>query len=89
MPDVWGRLKMPKSNPIDLMQIKFLKQVLGVQTQTTGNGVILVTGSVTFDHLCKKDKLVPVSCKNALNNDLVWPSKITLNFETVGLYNFF
>ena len=39
--DFWGCLKMPKVNPIELVQNKFLKDLLGVQKQTTNIGVLL------------------------------------------------
>ena len=46
MSDFWGCLKMPKNNPIDLIHNKFLKQILGVQIQTSNIGVLLETGRV-------------------------------------------
>ena len=46
MADLWGCLKMPKNNPIEIVQSKFLKQVLGVQIQTTNVGVLLETGEL-------------------------------------------
>ena len=103
MSDFWGSLKMPKSNPIDLMQNKFLKQVLGVQIQKTNNGVILEMGSVPLSiygkRACTKNwarvvrkqcnKLVHMSYENAFSNSLVWPCMVRLNFERVGLYDLF
>ena len=46
MADLWGCLKTPKNFPIDTLQTKFLKQVLGVQIQTTNIGVFLETGEL-------------------------------------------
>ena len=44
--DYWGVLKLPKNNPIELIHMKFLKQLLGVQTQTSNIGTLLETGRV-------------------------------------------
>ena len=53
--DFWGILRMSKKDPsdllrkdgiIELVQMKFLKQLLGVQPQTSNFGVLLETGRV-------------------------------------------
>ena len=44
--DFWGCLKMPKVNPIESVQNKFLKDLLGVQKQTTNIGVLLELGKL-------------------------------------------
>ena len=53
--DFWGILRISKKDPsnllrrdgiIELVQMKFLKQLLGVQTQTPNLGVLLETGRV-------------------------------------------
>ena len=44
--DFWGYLKLPVNNPIDNGQMSFLKQLLGVQTQTTNFGILLETGEI-------------------------------------------
>ena len=53
--DFWGPLcihkkdpseLLPNSNLVDLVHMKFLKQLLGVQTQTSNLGVLLETGRV-------------------------------------------
>ena len=55
--DFWGMLQIDKNNPcellpkrnfIDLIYMKFLKQLLGVQIQTPNIGVLLETGRVPF-----------------------------------------
>ena len=46
MADYWGCLKMPKNNPIEIMHNKFIKQLLGVQTQTTTIGILLETWEI-------------------------------------------
>ena len=55
MSDFWGCLKMPKNNPIEIFQNKFLKQLLGVQIQTTNIGVLLETGSLPLSIFAKKN----------------------------------
>ena len=45
--DFWGCLKMPKNNPIETLHMKVLKQILGVQKQTTNLGVLLELGKTT------------------------------------------
>ena len=42
--DFWGILKQPKNNPIEVMHMKFCKELLGVQKQTTNVGVLLELG---------------------------------------------
>ena len=66
--DFWGPLcidkKAPsemlsKRNVIDLVHMKFLKQLLGVQTQTSNVGVLLETGRVP---------LITYAIKNSIKN---------------------
>ena len=90
MSDFWGCLKMPKNNPIEIFQNKFLKQLLGVQIQTTNIGVLLETGSVPLSIYAKKcciknwsrinknkcNSVLRHSYLNAINDDLVWYAKI-------------
>ena len=42
--EFWGILKQPRNNPIENLHIKFCKELLGVQRQTTNAGVLLVLG---------------------------------------------
>ena len=37
--DFWGALKLPKNNPFETVFLKFSKELLGVQKQTTNIGV--------------------------------------------------
>ena len=53
--DFWGNLKMPSNNPIEVCQMKFLKQLLGVQIQTTNIGVLLETGETPISIDAKKN----------------------------------
>ena len=42
--DFWGCLKLPKSNPIEILHMQFCRQILGVQKNTTNHGVLLELG---------------------------------------------
>ena len=44
--DFWGCLKMPTNNPIENTHMRFCKDLLGVQRQTTNIGVLLDLGMV-------------------------------------------
>ena len=52
--DFWGILKLPKNNPIEVLQQSFYKQLLRVQKQTTNVGVLLEVGEVPLDIYAKK-----------------------------------
>ena len=53
--DYWGCMKLPKKdNPIEIMQMKVYKQILGVNKQTTNLGVLLELGRQTLDVYCNK-----------------------------------
>ena len=53
MADFWGCLSSQKNNPVDTTQNRFLKQMLGVQTQTSTSGILLETGSVPMSLLAQ------------------------------------
>ena len=53
--DFWGCLKMPKNNPIENVHMRFCKDLLGVQKQTTNVGVLLELGEVPFGILAKNN----------------------------------
>ena len=102
MADLWGCLKTPKNDPIDSMQIKFLKQLLGVQTQTTNVGVFLETGELPLSIFAKKisiknwarimrnkaNKLTQISTENSENEKLMWFERIKEELFSVGLGEF-
>ena len=82
MSDYWGCFKLPGNNPIEKIQNSFLKQLLGMQTQTTTTGILLETGNVplslyaqkacikNWDRIALKNKcnsLVQISYKNSLH----------------------
>ena len=53
--DFWGCLKLPKVNPIENLHIKFCKDLLGVQIQTTNLGVLLELGRLPLCIYGKKN----------------------------------
>ena len=103
MADLWGCLKMPKHDPIDTVQVNFLKQLLGVQTQTTNIGVFLETGEIPLSKHAKKlciknwarirrnkgNNLIQISLENSENEKLPWFEKIREELFSVGLGNLF
>ena len=42
--DFWGCLKVPHNNHVETFYMKFFKDLLGVQKQTTNDGVLLELG---------------------------------------------
>ena len=55
--DYWGCLKLPKNNPIENMHMRFCKEVLGVQRQTTNVGVLLELGRIPITTYGMKSRM--------------------------------
>ena len=55
--DFWGCLKMPRNNPIENVHMRFCKDILGVQRQTTNVGVMLELGEIPITIYAKKNCL--------------------------------
>ena len=53
--DFWGCLKSPQNNPIETVHIRFCKDLLGVQKQTTNVGVLLELGEIPIGILAKNN----------------------------------
>ena len=100
MSDFWGCLKMPKNNPIELIHSKFLKQLLGVQIQTSNIGVLLETGRIplslyaerncikNWDRIALKKNcniLTEMSCNNMVKEDILWYRCINTRLAQNGL----
>ena len=94
--DFWGILKMPKNNPIDNLHMKFCKQLLGVQKQTTNSGVLLELGQIPLQIYAIKNATknwVRIACDNKANElvtksysfglleNLKWPSQPFSNWH--------
>ena len=104
MADFWGCLPLQKYNPVDTTQNRFLKQMLGVQTQTTTSGILLETGSVPLSLFAQKyciknweriaikkqsNILVQTSYTNSLEKGLLWTGKIKSCLSINGMQNLF
>ena len=102
--DFWGILKMPKNNPFENLHMKFYKQLLGVQKQTTNIGVLLELGLVPLKMYAIKNAIknwVRIAC-DVRANDLVvksynfglseklkWPEYIETNLSQIGMMESF
>ena len=101
--DFWGCLKPPRNNPIEIFYMSMLKQVLGVQKQTTNDGVFLELGMTPLSFDAKKisiknweriirgkaNILLMESYQESLELDLPWISSIKSTLENIGLLNFY
>ena len=71
--DFWGCLKMPKNNPIENVHIRFCKDILGVQKQTTNVGVLLELGEIPITIFAKKNCIknyIRINVSKSANNIL-------------------
>ena len=103
MSDFWGCLKLPKSNPIENLQMMMCKQILGVQRQTTNIGVQLELGQVPLSYHAvklavknwerirqrKANSLVLECYKEASLENSPWISSIKRYLEMNGMLCFF
>ena len=97
----WGCLKMPKANPIEIVQNKFLKDLLGVQKQTTNIGVLLEVGKLpllldakeasikNWERIVsgKANELLQSSHLSATTFSLAWTESIKESLSIVGMYD--
>ena len=107
--DFWAILKidkkkpcelLPKKNLIDSLHTKFLKQLLGLQTQTHNIGVFLETGRIPLMAFAIKNciknwnriaiekncnPIVQLSYENMLENGIEWCKNIKLLLGNLGL----
>ena len=98
--DFWGCLKMPKNNPLEIMYMKFCKELLGVQKQTSNTGVLLELGAVplmfygvknclkNWHRIHKKSEANSVVLKihqMASELNLPWPSMNKNILNSVGI----
>ena len=89
--DFWGILKLPNNNPIENLHMKFCKELLGVQKQTTNIGVLLELGltplSIHAIKNCLKNwcritndakcnELVKTSYEDSVADNLSWRNRI-------------
>ena len=98
--DFWGCLKMPKINPIQNVHMRFCKELLGVQRQTTNIGVLLELGRIPLmlygiknciknwpriHSLRKANKIVLLIHRMSLNCLLKWSQEVKSCPDKSGL----
>ena len=97
--DFWGCLKVPKNNPIKVVQNSFLKQLLGVQQQTSNTGVFLEMGRVPLSLFAQRNciknwdriaqgrcnPLISSSYTNMADKNILWYNRINASLAEVGL----
>ena len=97
--DFWAVLVTTK-NPVEFIHMKFIKQLLGVQTKTPNVGVLLETGRVplmsfatkncikNWNRIANERKCSPLTHASYLNiveKDLDWYKKMTQILNQMGL----
>ena len=102
--DFWGALKIPKNNPFETLHHKICKQLLGVQRQTTNNGILLELGQVPLQLFAKKNAVknwiriadqgkaneLAISSYNfSLLENLKWPTHLKNILSQIGLMEYF
>ena len=101
--DFWGCLKLPRDNPIEILQMKVFKQILGVHKQTTNLGVLLELGKTNIHIECVKlgiknwerirkknaNSILLASFSDATTEQLPWIKTIKGHLEKNGLLSLF
>ena len=98
--DFWGCLNMPKNNPIENMYMKFCKDLLGVQKQTSNIGTLLELGAVpimffgikncikNWHRIHKKNEANSILLnvhKMATEHGLPWPILTKHSLDSIGI----
>ena len=98
--DVWGCLKMPQNNPIEIMYTKFCKALLGVQKQTSNIGTNLELGVVPIMFFAIKNciknwhrihkeqnanSILLAAHTMAIENNLPWPTLTKQTLDNIGI----
>ena len=98
--DFWGCLKIPLSNSIENTHMRFCKDLLGVQKQTSNIGVLLELGRTTIMLYGKKNciknwgrihiqgsanKILLWSHLNSVANELRWNLSVTNCLNYMGI----
>ena len=100
--DFWGILKIPKTNPLETFHLRFCKDLLGVQVQTSNLGVLLELGRVPLTTFGKKNAIKNWEriCINKKANKIVtasyndtqeksWTEATKFCFSRIGLLDVF
>ena len=96
-------MKLPVINPVDNLYISMLKQILGVQKQTTNAGVYLELGKTPISIEAKKlsvknwerirkgqaNVYLLASYQDAMNQELLWINQIKKVLETNGFLSLY
>ena len=98
--DFWGCLKMPANNPIENMHMRFCKELLGVQRQTSNTGTLLELGRIPLMLYGKKNciknwgriqvqqkgcTLIQSSHQNSVVYQLMWPQLVNECLSQMGI----
>ena len=98
--DFWGCLKMPAINPVENMYMRFCKELLGVQRQTSNIGTLLELGRVPIMLYGKKNCIknwgrihvqqkgctfIQSSHENSLIHQLMWPQQVNECLRQMGI----
>ena len=101
--DFWGCFKLPRFDPIQSLYMSMMKQILGVQKQTTNIGVLLELGKTPISIEAKKlsiknwerikkgnaNTLLLASYQDAMQEDLPWISQIKSTLERNGFLSLY
>ena len=102
--DFWGCLPLPKKNPIENIQARFCKELLGVQKQTHNTGGLLELGRIPLTIFGKKNcvknweriavnrkanNITTMSYDFNISNDTGWPCSIRDSVSKIGLMTIF
>ena len=98
--DFWGCLKVPNNNPIENTHMRFCKDLLGVQRQTSNFGVLLELGRVPIMIYGKKNaiknwtrihiegkanQIVLWTHLNSIDNQLKWSESVSECLNRMGI----
>jgi hypothetical protein len=98
--DFWGCLKLGDNNPIDNVHMRFCKDILGVQKQTSNTGVLLELGRLPLTQFAKKNciknwrrihiqkkanSLLLASHWESLLNKLIWTDSVYTCLNSIGI----
>ena len=98
--DFWGCLKLPNNNPIENTHMRFCKDLLGVQRQTSNFGVLLEMGRVPIMIYGKKNaiknwarihiegkanQIVLWTHLNSIDNQLKWSESVSECLNRMGI----
>ena len=101
--DFWGTRKLPSNNPIDNLQMRIFKEVLGVSKQSTNIGVLLELGRFPLNINARKlgiknwerirrgnaNSILSASYNDSMATNLPWTQGIKGHLEGNGLLSLF